>query len=131
VRQVRVLVVDDQDPFRQVLCQVVGAVGGMVVVGEARSGEEALRAADELVPQLVVMDVRMPGMGGIEAARRLTAQHPDAVVLLVSIDEFDENGIGGSGAAAFMRKQQLSPRVLREAWRTHGSGDEPATARDG
>jgi two-component system, NarL family, invasion response regulator UvrY len=117
---VRVLLVDDQETFRTALRDVVAGVGGMVLVGEAGSGEDAVDAADRLQPELVLMDVRMPGMGGIEATRLLTARRPGTVVLLVSVDELDDGEADSCGAAAFLRKQRISPRAVREAWQAHG-----------
>ena len=119
---VEVLVVDDQERWRELLRDIVGATPGLTVVGEAPSGEASLESAARLAPRLVVMDVRMPGMGGVEATRRLKASHPDVVVVLVSVDGKDADGLGSCGAAAFLRKQQLSPRTLRAAWEQHGAG---------
>jgi DNA-binding NarL/FixJ family response regulator len=118
---VQVLVVDDQERFRTVLRDLVDGLDGMAVAGEASSGEGALAAAEQLRPQLVVMDVRMPGMGGIEATRRLVDEHPDTVVLLVSVDGADESErIRACGAAAFLPKQRLSRSALADFWREHG-----------
>ena len=116
---VQVLVVDDQAQFRSVLCDLVTATDGMVLSGEAASGQEALEAADRLAPQLVVMDVRMPGIDGVEATRRLVAAHPGTVVILVSVDGADAEGLHDCGAAAFLPKQRLSRQALAEAWREH------------
>jgi DNA-binding NarL/FixJ family response regulator len=121
---VEVMVVDDQELWRETLRELVGGTPGLVVVGDASSGEEALEAADRLAPQLVIMDMRMPGIGGIEATRRLTAGHPDAVVVLVSVDGKDAEGLRSCGAAAFVRKEQLSAERLRAAWEAHGT-DRP------
>ena len=119
---VEVLVVDDQQRWREALRDVVGATPGLIVVGDAPSGEASLDAAARLAPRLVIMDVRMPGMGGVEATRRLKASHPDVVVVLVSVDGSDVDGLDSCGAAAFLRKEQLSPQGLGAAWDEHGGG---------
>ena len=117
---VEVLVVDDHDMFREALRDLVDAVPEFVLVGEAESGEDALDAVEALAPRMLIMDKRMPGMGGIEATRRLTARHPDLVVLLVSLEEPNSELMQSCGAVAFLRKQQLTPRALREVWQAHG-----------
>ena len=71
--KVRVLVVDDQEPFRRAMASVVDATEGFEVVGSATTGEESLLMAGQLAPDLVLMDVNLPGIDGIEAARQLTA----------------------------------------------------------
>jgi len=111
-----VLVVDDQELLRASLCHVIAGIPELVIVGEASSGEEALEAADQLAPRLVVMDVKMPGMGGLAAIRRLLARRPETVVVLVSVDECDSEQVLSAGAAAFIPKQRLSSRLLREVW---------------
>jgi two-component system, NarL family, invasion response regulator UvrY len=115
---VRVLVVDDQASFRAVMRELVAATRGFTLAGEAASGEEALDAVDQLAPHMVIMDKRMPGMGGIEAARVLTTRHPEVVVLIVSVEEPDPAVIQSSGAA-FARKEGLSTGLLREVWDAH------------
>jgi DNA-binding NarL/FixJ family response regulator len=84
---VRVLTVDDQQLFRGLARDVIAATPGFESVGEAASGEEALRAVDRLDPRLVLLDVRMPGMDGIEVSQRLRDSHPDTLVVLISIEE--------------------------------------------
>ena len=116
-----VLVVDDQASFRRALRDLVEATDGFTLVGEASSGEDALRAAEEASPRLVILDKRMPGMDGFETCRRLTARDPGVVVMLVSVEEPDDGLMRGCGAAAFLRKQELSPRQLRDVWRDHGA----------
>jgi DNA-binding NarL/FixJ family response regulator len=118
---IRVLVVDDQENFRDALRELVAATEGFALVGEAASGEAAVEAVTELKPRLVIMDKRMPGIGGVEATRVLTSRHPDVVVLLVSVEEPDGLLMQSCGAAAFVRKQELSPQRLRELWRDHGA----------
>jgi DNA-binding NarL/FixJ family response regulator len=114
---VTVLVVDDQETFRTALRDLVTGTPGMAVVGEACSGEGAVEAVDRLAPALVIMDVRMPGMGGIEATRRMIARHPRIAVLLVSVDGRNVDP-HSCGAVALLPKSQLSARALREAWET-------------
>ena len=119
---VRVMVVDDQAVFRRVARAVVEATAGFEPVGDAASGAEALISADQLHPDLVLMDVQMPGMDGFEAARRLADCHPESVVVLLSLHDSDEFGplVVSCGASAFLRKQDLAPAVLRHLWTMHG-----------
>jgi DNA-binding NarL/FixJ family response regulator len=120
-RRVRVLTVDDQAVFRRVAKDVIVATLGFEAIGEAESGEDAVTAAERLRPDLVLLDVRMPGIGGIEAARRITTAHPDTVVVLISIEDPDEvsHTVRGSGAAALVRKQDFGPALLRRIWAEH------------
>jgi DNA-binding NarL/FixJ family response regulator len=117
-----VLVVDDQATWRSTLCDLVRAVEGLTVAGEAATGEEALAVAERLGPDLVLMDIRMPGLDGFETTRRLRAQHPDTVVLLVSVDGRDAAAVHACGAAAAVRKEDVSAQALRAAWETHRPG---------
>jgi DNA-binding NarL/FixJ family response regulator len=116
--RVPMLVVDDQESFRQIMRELVEATPEFELVGEAASGEDALLAAGELGPEVILMDVRMPGMDGIETARRLTSSRHDVVVILTSIEPLAEmpDHFQGCGASAFARKQDLSPRLIRELW---------------
>ncbi len=113
---VRVLVVDDQEPFRNAMSAVVEATDGFEVVGAVASGEESVTASEELHPDLVLMDVNLPGIDGIEATRTIR-QQPDApvVVLLSTYDEceFDHQG---SGAAAYVPKGVFGPDRLVDEW---------------
>ena len=81
---VGVVVVDDQAPFRRAARAVVGATPGFELIAEAVSGEEAVALARSLEPDVVLMDIKMPGIGGIEATRRITAASAGTVVVLVS-----------------------------------------------
>ncbi len=120
-RGVRVLTVDDQATFRRVAREVIDATPGFDSVGEAASGEEALTAVPRLGPQLVLLDVRMPGIDGIEVARRLRASHPDTVLVLVSIE--DPIDIPSAAQLAesvpLVRKQDFGPSLLARIWRDH------------
>jgi DNA-binding NarL/FixJ family response regulator len=121
--EVRVLTVDDQVVFRNAACDVITATPGFESVGDAESGEQALAAVERLRPELVLLDVRMPGCGGIEAARRITAAHPETVVVLISIEDSEEfaDDAHASGAAALVRKQDFGPALLRRIWEAHGA----------
>jgi CheY-like chemotaxis protein len=118
VVDVRVLVVDDQEPFRRTMAGVVQETHGFVAVGSAASGEEALAAAATLRPDLVLMDINLPGMDGIEATRRLTKEPGGPVVVLLSTYDEDEFEIAGSGAACYVAKAAFGPDRLTEAWAT-------------
>jgi two-component system invasion response regulator UvrY len=119
--RVRVLAVDDQPVFLAVVREVVDSTPGFRWVGDAASGEAALDAVDQLEPALVLLDVQMPGIGGIETARRICATHPDVVVVLISVEKglATRPEVAESGAAAFVRKQDLGPSMLRNLWQTH------------
>lgn len=123
--QIGVLVVDDQAPFRRVALDVIEATSGFELVGEAASGEEALELVDEVSPELVLMDVRMPVMDGLETTRRLSAAHPEAVIVLISMDDPAElpRAVESCGATTLIRKQDFGPLALRRLWATHGKGD--------
>jgi DNA-binding NarL/FixJ family response regulator len=119
---VGVLIVDDQPVSRDAVREVVEATPDFEILGEAASGQQALEAADDLSPDLVLLDVRMAGMDGIETSRRLSAAHPEAVVVLVTVeDALNLPGeVGFCGAADLIRKQDFRPRLLRRLWRAHG-----------
>ena len=114
------LVVDDAEPFRELLRDLVAATPGMTCVGEAASGEAGVDALERLAPDLVVMDKRMPGIGGIEAGRLMRARRPGVVIVLISIETPYPDVLDASGAAVFLSKRELAPSVLAELWRTHG-----------
>ncbi len=116
------MTVDDQPYFRAAARDVVDAAGGFAVAGEAASGEEALRIVGELRPHLALVDVRMPGMDGIETARRIKAAHPDVIVVLISIEDATNlpAAAANAGAAALLRKQDFGPATLRALWTQHG-----------
>jgi DNA-binding NarL/FixJ family response regulator len=118
VTDVRVLIVDDQEPFRLAMAAVVEETEGFVVVGMATTGEESLTAAAALLPDLVLMDVNLPGIDGVEATRRLTSAADAPVVFLLSTYDEDEFDAAGSGAAAYVAKAALGPDRLSEAWST-------------
>jgi DNA-binding NarL/FixJ family response regulator len=114
---VRVLVVDDQPIIRSATRLLLDATGEFEAVGEAASGTEALSAVDQLEPDLVLLDVRMPDMDGVEAAKRIRATHGSTVVVLMSSDP--RAAPRESTAAAFVPKERLKAAVLRELWAQH------------
>jgi DNA-binding NarL/FixJ family response regulator len=114
---VRVLVVDDQPIVRSAARSLLDAMREFEAVGEAASGIEALTAVEQLDPDLVLLDVRMPDMDGIEAAARIRATHRRTVVVLMSSDPLADPR--ASTAAAFVPKERLRAAVLRELWARH------------
>ena len=118
---VRVLTVDDQAVFRTAARDVIAATPGFEPLAAATSGAEAIALSQELRPDLVLMDVRMPGMDGIATTRRLRDAWPEAVVVLISFeDPVDiEPFAVGCGAATTVRKQDFCPRLLRRLWDAH------------
>ena len=120
---VGVMVVDDQQPFRRAARAVIDATAGFAALGDAESGHEALRCADHLQPDLVLIDLHMPQMDGFETARRLTESRPGCVVVLVSLNALDlpASAVTACGAVAFLRKQELRPATLRSLWLQHGA----------
>ena len=103
---IRVLVVDDHDLVRTGITRMLADIDGLQVVGEADSGEESLRQARELKPDVVLMDVKMPGIGGLEATRKLLRSHPDIKVVAVTVCEDDPfpTRLLQAGAAGYMTK---------------------------
>jgi two-component system, NarL family, invasion response regulator UvrY len=118
VDTVSVLIVDDQQPFRAVARTVVGLSPGFEVVGEAESGEAAVEQAATARPAMVLMDINLPGINGIEATRRIRATDPSTVVVLLST--YDAESLPADahdcGAARYVHKEDFGPDVLRDVW---------------
>jgi DNA-binding NarL/FixJ family response regulator len=114
----RVLIVDDQEPFRLAARMVVEATEGFEVVGEAETGEDSVGMAQELNPDLVLMDVNLPGINGLEATRQILNTTTRVVILLLSTYEAAEYAPRAAecGAAAYIPKSEFSPDRLEEAW---------------
>jgi two-component system, NarL family, invasion response regulator UvrY len=115
---IRVLVVDDQAPFRVAARLVVQHTEGFELAGEAGTGEESVDLTASLSPDLVLMDINLPGINGIEATRRIRAAHPDvAVILLSTYSEADlPDDAREVGAIAYVHKEDFGPALVRELW---------------
>lgn len=122
---VGVIIVDDQAPFREAARAVLERAAGFELVGEADSGEEAVDVVDALHPSLVLMDINMGGINGIEATRRITTMHPEVMVVLLSTYNRDDlpPDVTESGASAYVHKEELSGRVLKRLWAEGGADD--------
>lgn len=116
---VRVLIVDDQEPFRMAARMVVEATDGFDVVGEAETGEASVEMARDLAPDLVLMDVNLPGINGLDATRQILSERAEStVVLLLSTYEEEEYAPRAAecGAAAYIPKAVFGPDRLESAW---------------
>jgi two-component system invasion response regulator UvrY len=120
-RPVHVLIVDDQAFFRSAARAVLAVMPGFAAVGEAWSGEEAVARVEELSPELVLMDIHLPGISGIEATRRIRAAHPDTEVMLLSTyrAEVLPADARECGAIAYLHKEDFEPEVLERIWADH------------
>lgn len=112
------LVVDDRATFLRAMISVVEETDGFEVVGQAESGEESLVVAAAARPDLVLMDVNLPGIDGLEATRRLRAGDSPPVVLLLSTydDDVGEHFVAACGAAAYVTKSSFGPERLQDVW---------------
>ncbi len=121
---IAVLIVDDHPVFRRGMRALLESVGDTTVVGEASAADEAVGLVDELRPNVVLMDVKMPGQTGIEATRRITAAHPEVGVLMVTMLEEDDAVLAAmrAGARGYIVKGADQDEVLR-AVRGVASGD--------
>jgi DNA-binding NarL/FixJ family response regulator len=119
-----VLVVDDQAPFRLAARAVLRRLECFELAGEASSGPEAIELADSLHPALVLMDINMPEMNGIEATRRIVSAHPEIVVFLCSTYDVGDlpPDAAVSGASAYVNKERFGADTLRRLWQERDSG---------
>jgi len=117
-----VITVDDHAVFREVAHDVIAATPGFEPVGEAESGEDALRLVGEIAPELILLDVRMPGMDGLETARHLASARPESTIVLITIEDPKAlpREAGSCGAATVVRKQDFCPRMLQRLWDAYG-----------
>lgn len=112
----RVVVVDDQAPFRDAARAVIEATPGFAFVGSAETGEQGLVLVRSLSPDVVLLDVNLPGASGVEVARRLTDEGSEAAVVLVSTyDEAEcDDDVSRCGAVGYLRKSDFGADRLIE-----------------
>jgi len=115
------LIVDDQAPFRDAARAVVEATDGFEVVGESSTGEASVDATQQLKPDLVLMDVNLPGINGLDATRRILRDSNGVVVVLL-LSTYDEEDYASKaaecGASAYIAKSRFDPDRLTAAWAT-------------
>lgn len=115
---VRVLVVDDQQTYRDAAQFVIEMSDGFEVAGTAASGEESLGLTEQLSPDLVLMDINLPGISGLEATRRILSTHPETEVIVFSTHSAADyaSRARDAGAIGFISKADLAPAILDQVW---------------
>jgi DNA-binding NarL/FixJ family response regulator len=128
--RIRLLLVDDQQLIRMGMRMVLEAQPDFEVVGEAGDGREAVAAVARLRPEVVLMDVRMPGMDGIEATRAIVTANPESRIIILTTFDLDEYAFAGlnAGASGFLLKD-AQPAELATAIRAVASGDAAVSPR--
>lgn len=118
---IRLLICEDQTLMRQGLVTILGLEPGITVVGEAGNGQEAVDRVAELRPDVVLMDVQMPVMGGVEATRIIAAQYPNSRVIILTTFDYEEYVFEGvkAGAMGYMLKDTPAPELVRTIKRVH------------
>ena len=117
---IHVLIVDDQEAFRSAARLVVDLTEGFSVAGEADTGEDGVRMALEIRPDLVLMDMNLPGIDGLEATRQIMSALPETRVIgLSTYEEFAERAVA-AGAMAFISKSDFEPGLLASTWTESG-----------
>lgn len=125
---VKVLIVDDQKPFREAAKTVVDLTEGFEVVGESETGEDSVEKARTLDPDLVLMDVNLPGINGLDATRKILEDAEGrTIVLLLSTYEIEEYAPKAAecGASAYIPKSDFGPDQLENAWNDTQAKEEP------
>lgn len=118
---IRLLIVDNHTLFRQGLVSLLQSEPGLEVIGEASSGEETLQLIPQLQPDMVLMDVKMPGIGGVEATRRLMESMPQARILMLTVSEEEESLFAAiqAGARGYILKNADADELLEAIRRVH------------
>ncbi len=117
--RVRVWVVDDQATFRRATAATLDAMDDFVMAGECETGETAVELISDGDVDIVLMDIHMPGIGGIEAARQIRTARTDLMVVLMSTYDVEDlpAAAANCGAVSYLHKEHLSPDLLRRIWR--------------
>jgi DNA-binding NarL/FixJ family response regulator len=128
--KIRILLVDDQELLRLGFRMILDADLGMEVVGEASNGAEAVTLAAKYLPDVILMDIRMPGLDGISATKQIVADNPAVRVLVLTTFDLDEYAFGAlrAGASGFLLKD-VRPAELVAAIRTVATGDAVISPR--
>lgn len=123
-KQIKILIVDDQELFREGLLTLLSIQNDFEIIGQASSGEEAILSATKFKPDVILMDLRMSGMGGVEATRRIVQQHPGTKIIVLTTFDEDELVFNAlhAGAVGYLLKD-VSPEKLFEAIRTADKGE--------
>ena len=126
---IRVLLVDDDSMVRQILSRMLASYPDLDIVGQASTGEEAVFRVEELSPQVVIMDIRMPKMDGIAAAREIKQRYPQVQIIGLSEygDGYNADAMLKAGAVAVFHKSK-SPEELYPAIMKAGGHDSPVLA---
>jgi DNA-binding NarL/FixJ family response regulator len=129
---VTVLIVDDNAQFRALLRELVAAEPDFQVVGEAADGAEAIRLTQELRPDIMLLDLGLPRVNGLEVLRWSKAEHPERKVVIVTVHTEDayRQAAEASGADAFLLKRTLGTDLLPTLQRLRGSLAPPQTSQD-
>jgi len=124
MKKLRLLLVDDQALFREALRTLLGLQADFEIIGEAANGEEAIARVRELAPDVVLMDLRMPVLGGVDATRRIVAETPATRVIVLTTFEEDEEVFAAlrAGAAGYLLKASPSGKLC-EAIRLAARGE--------
>ena len=119
-RSIKVLLVDDHNVVREGLRRILEADGGIEVIGEARSGEEAVAKAVALSPDVIIMDLKMPGMDGIAATREITRQLPKANVLVLTLyaEDFVKQAVE-AGVSGYLLKDSDSEQITKAVYQVY------------
>ncbi len=114
-RIIKILIVDDHQLIRKGVVSILDEVRGFQVVAEASNGEEAINFAKEFEPDVILMDIQMPGMGGMEASRKILRSHPDIRILALTVCESDiyPSRLLEEGAAGYITKDSTPDEMIR------------------